>query len=334
MKKRNTIIYALVGAVVVGGVVVSRFVDWSVDDENASGNIAKSSHFSRKTADDGVGNMQELLQNDEEYKNGVVTAYMVMKTRAEQFNALVDMSVEVASGIKEFEIVLAEMNEIKPMVDNVCASMETAGKDLDSVLGGETSSNLEQNTANAALAYNTLQKQNKLADLFIEAVDKCQKKEDINDRLKFVRDQWVNYQQVTAALSQNKELSEELNKKGYLLSADKQAVALGSFDKVHQLADMCGIQLASMCGVNGATDLSNTISGLDNNLEGALNNQLKTQNNMLIRSMNGMDQLQNSFQGAIKDISDKGILGNTNQMERVINSLARPGGSFQQEVQQ
>ena len=88
MSKKKTIIYSVLGAVVVLGLVVSQFVDWPVDEDNASGNIAKSSRFSRKTADGAVGNMQELLQNDEDYKNGIVAACVIMKTRAEQFNVL------------------------------------------------------------------------------------------------------------------------------------------------------------------------------------------------------------------------------------------------------
>ena len=129
MKKNKSIIYAVVGAVVVLGGVASQYIDWPVDSDNAGGDIAKSSHFSRKTSDANVGNMQDLLKNDEEYKNGIVAAYTIM---------------------------------------------EVAGKDLDSVLGGEEVSDLEQNTSNAVVAYNTLQKQNNLADRFIEVVDKVQ----------------------------------------------------------------------------------------------------------------------------------------------------------------
>ena len=262
MKKRKTIIYAVVGAVIVLGFVISRFVDWPVDKDNASGNIAKSSRFSRQLADAGVSNMQELLQNDEEFKNSLVTAYLVMKTRADQFNALVEMSAEVAGGITEFESVLKDMKDIQPMINNVCTSVEAAGNDLNSVLGGETANDLEQNTSNAALAYSTLQKQNKLAEQFIEVADNYLQKESGNDRLKFVRDQWLDYQQVTAAIDQNEQLAQELGEKGYQLSEDKRAAALGSFSTPLQIASVCGAGLASACGLEGLS-LSNTISTLD-----------------------------------------------------------------------
>ena len=86
-------------------------------------------------------------------------------SRALQFGALVDMSNEVAGDIPAFAGVLEEMNAI-----------------------------------NAALADTTLQKKNKLADRFIETTDKYLEGAEGDDRLKFVRDQWVDYQKMTAAL--------------------------------------------------------------------------------------------------------------------------------------
>lgn len=262
MKKKKSIIYACVGAVVIIGFAISYFVEWPIDYNNASGDIAKSSRFSRQLADAGVSNMQELLQNDEEFKNGLVTAYLVMKTRADQFNALVDMSVEVASGISEFESVLKDMKETQPMINNVCASVEAAGNDLNSALGGETANDLEQNTSNAALAYSTLQKQNNLADQFIEVADNYLKKEDGNDRLKFVRDQWLDYQQVTAALDQNEQLAQELGNKGYQLSEDKRVAALGSFSGPLRNATIYGNTLGNAFGFKKLS-LSNTLNTLD-----------------------------------------------------------------------
>lgn len=256
MKKKRTLTFALVGVAVVLALVASRFIDWNVDFENASGDIAKSSRFSRNTADGNVGNMKELIQTDEKFKNSVVTAYMVMKTRAEQFNALVDMSAAVAGDIQEFEPVLKELKAAQPMVKNVCASMEVAAKDLNAVLGGENADELEQNTSNAAFAYGTLQKQNKLATQFIEVVDNYQKTANANDRLKFVRDQWVDYQQMTAALTKDEQLAQELGKKGYLLSENKRGTTLSSFDVGSQMAIINNSVLENLFSVENALSSS------------------------------------------------------------------------------
>lgn len=348
MSKKKTIIYSVLGAVVVLGLVVSQFVDWPVDEDNASGNIAKSSRFSRKTADGAVGNMQELLQNDEDYKNGIVAACVVMKTRAEQFNALVEMSAEVAGDIKEFEAVLKDMKEAQPMVKNVCASMETVAKDLDAALGGETVEDLEQNSSNAALAYNTLQKQNKLADQFVEAVDNYLKKADANDRLKFVRDQWVDYQQMTATLSQDKLLAEELSKKGYLLSEDKSAAALGSFSQANQLASMSGAALSCTLEVESSLNYAvlkvqaNEVLGSRANEEAqgslnaaavnALQNSTVEVQSIMNSTVDGMENLQSSFKDAMMGHSSANVLGVVSQVNEVVNSLASAKLGAREEV--
>ncbi|MGC8141241.1 hypothetical protein ACP3W2_27865, partial [Salmonella enterica] len=72
------------------------YLDWPVDRNSSDGDIAKSSHFLRKSAEEKVDNMQELLQNDEAYRSNFMAANLVMQTRAAQFSALVDMSNEVA----------------------------------------------------------------------------------------------------------------------------------------------------------------------------------------------------------------------------------------------
>ena len=245
MKNKKTI-YILVSilAVCLLGVVLSKVINWPVDTSKSSGNIAKTSRFSRKTASDGASNMQELLLNDEEYKNSIVAAYLVMDARANQFNALVDASDEVAGKIPAFSDVLKDMKAAKPMLDNVCAQMKTLASDLDAVLGGETRDDLAQNTTNAALAYNTLQKSNNLATRFIDAADAYLAKNAGDDRLKFVRDQWVDYQSVTAALEQDKKAADAMAEKGHLLSAEKSATALASLGQ-----NVAGV-IANASGVN------------------------------------------------------------------------------------
>ena len=247
MKNKKTI-YILVSilAVCLLGVVLSKVINWPVDTSKSSGNIAKTSRFNRKTASDGASNMQELLLNDEEYKNSVVAAYLVMDARANQFNTLVDASDEVAGNIPAFSDVLKDMKAAKPMLSNVCAQMKTLASDLDAVLGGETRADLAQNTTNAARAYNTLQKSNNLATRFIDAADAYLAKNAGDDRLKFIRDQWVEYQMVTASLNNDDAAAADLAKKGHLLSAEKSAAALGALP-----GDISTV-IAACSGVNAA----------------------------------------------------------------------------------
>lgn len=238
MKKKGIIILTSVVVVCALGLIVAPLLDWNVEPGKTSGNIAKSSRFSRKTADEtALSNLQELILNDEAYKNGVVASYVVMQTRAKQFDALVDMSNEVAGDIKDFDGVLKDMNKAKPMIDNVCASLAAAGEDLNGAFSGENRPDLAQNTINASLAYTTLQKQNSLADRFIATTDDYLKNNEGSNELKFVRDQWVDYQRMTAALEGDKKAAEELQNKGYKLNSEQTASTLNQFT-VGQVSDI------------------------------------------------------------------------------------------------
>ena len=71
-----------------------------MDSESASGDIGKSSRFSRKTATESISNMEELIKNDEAYKDGVVASFVVMHTRVQQFGVLVNMSNEAEAAME------------------------------------------------------------------------------------------------------------------------------------------------------------------------------------------------------------------------------------------
>ena len=227
--KKGLIILSTVVVICAVGFIVSPLVDWSVDSSSTSGDISKSSRFSRKTAEEGLTNMEELMLNDDSYKNGVVVSYVVMQSHAQQFASLVEASNDVAGDIPEFAALLKDMNNARATVNNVCASLKQAGEDINATLGGDKRPDLAQNTMNASLAYSTLQKQNKLADRFIETTDNYLKNAEGNDRLKFVRDQWVDYQRMSAALAGDEKSAKELEDKGYLLTAEQGLAALKGF---------------------------------------------------------------------------------------------------------
>ncbi|MGX8690202.1 MAG: hypothetical protein ACSW76_06100 [Bacteroidaceae bacterium] len=227
-KKKTTTIVIAVLVICALGIVASRCFNWPVDRTGTKGDIAKSARFSRKAVDVvNPSNMQELLVTDESFKHNMVTAFVVMQSRVKQFNTLVDMSVDVAGKDPSFDKILADMKAAKPMLENVSSSMKAANSDLNAVLGGEDRKDVAQNTSNAALAYATLQKQNKLAERFIEATDEYLKKSTGNeDRLKLVRDQWLEYQLVTSALNKDEKAQKKLVDKGYLLSSKDAASTL------------------------------------------------------------------------------------------------------------
>ena len=252
MSKKGKIILGSVVAVCCFGCFSSLFIDWPVDFSDADGDIAKATRFSREQASEKLTNMEELLQTDSAFKDGIVTAQYVMQTRALQFGSLVDMSNEVAGEIPAFADVLKDMNAAREMVSNVTNSLMESGQNLDAALSGEECADLEQTTINASLAYTTLQKQNKLATRFIETTDKYLETAQGDDHLKFVRDQWVDYQKMTAALDGDKAAAEALAKKGNLLSGEKTLAAIGDFGIAQQVSMVNSAFMTKYSGIDGS----------------------------------------------------------------------------------
>ena len=309
MKKKTVIILGSV--VVVCGAFSSLFVDWPVDFSGASGDIAKATRFSREQASEKLTNMEELLQNDSAFKDGIVAAQVVMQTRAVQFASLVDMSNEVAGDIPAFAEVLKDMNAASKMVENVNNSLAEAGDDLNAALVGEERPDLAQNTINASLAYTTLQKQNKLATRFIETTDKYLATAKADDQLKFVRDQWLEYQQMTAALEGDKESAEALAKKGNLLSGEKALSAMEKFGLANQVSILCCSHLAQSMNVE-----NKLASSIEPQVLGNIVSRIRSAAEVTMQKMSAGSNLQASqvetlFSSAvgeaIKNVSSNGV---------------------------
>jgi len=130
------------------------------------------------------------------------------------------------------------------MVNNVTSSLAESAEKLNAALGGEECPDLAQSTINASLAYTTLQKQNNLANRFIETTDKYLETAQGDDKLKLVRDQWLEYQQMTAALEGDKASAEALAKKGNLLSGEKALAAVGNLGIAERLVVLQSCELA------------------------------------------------------------------------------------------
>ena len=255
MKKKGIILCTVVGICAIG-LISSFFIDWPVDFHSADGDIAKASRFSREQVTDKLTNMEELLQTDSAFKGGIVAAQVVMQTRAVQFATLVDMSNEVAGNIPAFAEVLKDMNAQRELVENVASSLAESAEKLNAALDGKECPDLAQSTINASLAYTTLQKQNNLANRFIETTDKYLETAQGDDKLKLVRDQWLEYQQMTAALDGDNTSAEALAKKGNLLSGEKALAAVANFDIAERLVVLQSCELAQ------AMKLPNTIGAI------------------------------------------------------------------------
>ena len=140
MKKKSIIILCSVAAICAIGLITNHFIDWPVDLNKADGDIAKAARFSREQVSEKLTNMEELLQTDSAFKDGIVAAQVVMQTRTVQFGTLVDMSNEVAGNIPAFAGVLEEMNANRELVDNVASSLAESADNLNAALEGDKAS--------------------------------------------------------------------------------------------------------------------------------------------------------------------------------------------------
>ena len=316
MSKKGKIILGSVVAVCCFGCFSSLFIDWPVDFSDADGDIAKATRFSREQASEKLTNMEELLQTDSAFKDGIVTAQYVMQTRALQFGSLVDMSNEVAGEIPAFADVLKDMNAAREMVSNVTNSLMESGQNLDAALSGEECADLEQTTINASLAYTTLQKQNKLATRFIETTDKYLETAQGDDHLKFVRDQWVDYQKMTAALDGDQAAAEALAKKGNLLSGEKTLAAIADFGIAQQVSMVNSAFMTKYSGIDGSLVKALPGEALEgvvtkirsaaevySNQAGAMKNQADAMKNQAGAMKNQVDAMKNQA-GAMKNQVD------------------------------
>ena len=315
-KKKLTIIVCSVLAVLVVGLLVNHFFNWPIDSSDASGDISKASRFSREMESEKLTNMEELLKTDTTFKDGIVVAQMVMQTRAVQFGALVDMSNQVASNIPAFAEVLKEMNATLEMVNNVANSLLESGNNLEAALSGKKCSNLEQTTINASLAYTTLQKQNKLANKFIDTTDKYLKTAKGDDHLKFVRDQWVDYQKMTAALDGDKDAAEAMAKKGNLLSGEKALVAMADFGVANQIAMVNSAYMTKNTGVEGSS-LANVLSeevlyDVITKIRSAAEVFSNTQGANAMNSQEGAAKFYHQVGDALNNIASANIASNNN----------------------
>lgn len=294
MKKKSITILATVVAVCAIGLLASYLFSWPVNSDSTSGNIGKSSRFSRKTATERIDNMEELLRADEDYKNSIVLAYSVMQARAIQFGNLVDMSNQVAGDIPEFKNVLDEMNEQAPIFTNVANALVEAGNNLNTVLSGNSCPDVTQSTINASLSYTTLQKQNYLANRFIDTTDKYIKKAQASEELMLVRDLWLEYQQMTAALEGDEKAAKALDKKGVLLTPEQALKAAETFETVNQAGIIvAGQTLVGLYPLDIFIPFRNSFDASNETLNGSI---AITPGTRLISYNEGVNQLiQNSL---------------------------------------
>jgi hypothetical protein len=205
------------------------------------------------------------------------------------------------------------MNAQRELVDNVASSLAESADNLNAALDGKECPDLAQSTINASLAYTTLQKQNQLATRFIETTDKHLETAQGDDQLKLVRDQWLEYQQMTAALDGDKASAEALAKKGNLLSGEKALAAVENLDLNIKVAVLQSCELAQAMKLPNQIGsairpqvLSNEISKLSNAQKEILAHRKKDPYNALM--MDNASMVMEAFNTSLSNVANNPAL--------------------------
>jgi hypothetical protein len=220
------------------------------------------------------------------------------------------------------------------MISNVCASLAQAGNDLSGALANEPRPDLAQNVMNASLAYTTLQKQNKLASQFIDTTDKYLRSSEGTDALKLVRDQWVDYQQMTAALDGDEKASKELTDKGYLLTPEQSVAALKGFTASNQLGIVSGVSLSKVLNVSDNLSQCIVIRALESlelcsRLPGNFINSME-KNNLSLQDVAATDMFNEMtkevmaavFDGNVNDLVKPELAVNSSSNVEIVKTLS------------
>ena len=187
---------------------------------------------------------------------------------------------------------------------------------------------------NASLAYTTLQKQNKLASQFIDTTDKYLRSSEGTDALKLVRDQWVDYQQMTAALDGDEKASKELTDKGYLLTPEQSVAALKGFSASDQLGIVSGVSLSSVLNVSDNLSKCIVVRALESlelcsQLPGNFINSME-KNNLSLQDVGAVDMFNEMtqevmgavFEGNVNDLVKPELAVNHSDNLEIVKTLS------------
>ena len=155
----------------------------------------------------------------------------------------------------------------------------------------------------------TLQKQNNLATRFIETTDKYLETAQGDDKLKLVRDQWLEYQKTTAAIEGDKASAEALAKKSYLLSGEKALAAVENLDLNAKVAVLQSCEMAQRIKV--PSQIGSDISS------NALEKAQKVFNTQMLEQK----KIHDSFRGGGNKISYNAIMNSASIMAAYSNAL-------------
>lgn len=167
IKNSNFALYLALAAVVGFGAsfLVSGL---GAQSDLASGDISKAARYSNQKEDPASTVIEEKLKNDEEYLRNTKNAMNFLQSRMTTLSDLTEQTLEICSGIPEFESLMSEMQSLNAKSYNTSTALTNANAGLDKMVSGKKAPEYEMFSNQAFLGYSKVENQMELGRKFYD----------------------------------------------------------------------------------------------------------------------------------------------------------------------
>ena len=183
--------------------------DIATGDENGKGDITKVSKYSKNVVSPQASAFQEQILNDPQVYDQTRASLVVLSSRMNDFDNLVDIAVKSGNGIDELAPAIAQIKRISDLSANAKNAAVAAADSFNGMIEGKKASASDYETAsrNLTLAYLMVDRQLNVGKEYVSSVDAYLKGRKIEDNLDLAlsRDLWAGYCAGQAVLNNDKD---------------------------------------------------------------------------------------------------------------------------------
>lgn len=209
MAKKNTIIaISVVASLAAGYLAGAYFGIPGFPNEELAGSVNKARLSNSGKTDPEVLAAMELLQNDAQTQARVSASTLLLASRVSQMNDLAKSTAELSSNIESLKSVNEYMTSLSKRTANAVTAFEDFSAEIVKVMNGEKSSDYEQASNNAILAFTVLESNISSCTECVWALTNYLKSNK-NDALAQATCKWMNFCAEDAVLNDSKQEMEK-----------------------------------------------------------------------------------------------------------------------------
>lgn len=158
VKNLNFAIF-LILAVAVGFGLGFLFGGISVQSDLSGGDISKASRYSAQKEDPALSVIEDRLRNDEEFFNSTKGAMDLLQNRMTALSELTEKTMEVCSGIPEFQPMMTELQSMNAKAFNTSLALTNANAGLEKMAAGKLAPDYELYSNQAYIGFSKVESQ-------------------------------------------------------------------------------------------------------------------------------------------------------------------------------